>query len=298
MTVGILGDALQAYAQVKAGGTAGGQGPFISGLMKRQQQYQDQLAEFENQRQRGLENLLKIQEQTKYHQAQADRLVLQDNIRQVVEAQRLGFEKQRIEIAERNAATAEERLALQQQLGQINVAIREQGIGLREQGLALQRQQFEFSKSIKRNRPLPPSITLDISGAREAGEAAETALSEWVRLGKPDLGLMFSITPDRGKSPKGLEARRKIAEALLPIRKYFSGTAVSESERKEAEPIIAKLEGGVAPNVLEQALRGLASMARRKERALLRDAELAGFNVEGFKFPEPTRGPGGELVVP
>ena len=82
MIFGILGDALQTAGQVRAGGTGGGQGPFISGLMRRQQQYQERLAEFENQRQRGLETLLKIQEQTNYRQAQLDRQAILDNLRQ------------------------------------------------------------------------------------------------------------------------------------------------------------------------------------------------------------------------
>ena len=96
MTIGILGDALQAYAQVRSGGTASGQGPFISGLMRRQQEYQAKLAEFENQRQRGLENLLKIQELTNYRQAQLDR----DELRRLLqENKQSGFLTQEVDEA-------------------------------------------------------------------------------------------------------------------------------------------------------------------------------------------------------
>lgn len=296
MALGILGDSLRANAAARLGRASEGPGPFISHLIRKQQAYTQQLAEFEEQRQRSLESLLKIQEQQNWRESQRDRQIIQDNLRSLAETQRLGmesqrleFERQRIEIAARNATTTEERLKYQQQLGELNLQIR-------QMGLDLQQQRLDFDRQIRTtSRPLPATIVTDISGAREAAEAAETALSEYERLGSPDLGFLFSATPDRFKSKAGLEARRKIAEALLPIRKYFSGTAVSEGERKEASPIIAQLEGGAAPGPLMEALRGLISMARRKERSLVRDAELAGYNTEGFQSPDVVVGPDGKL---
>jgi hypothetical protein len=153
-------------------------------------------------------------------------------------------------------------------------------------------------------RKLPGGIVTRIAEQSSAYEAAKAAKEAYAFLKRPDLGTIFTMTPDRLKNSDAIKARRIISEALVPIRKYFLGSAVSEGEKESATPLIANLEGGVAPRVLEESLIGLMNIAERARRNELTTAEMGGFDISGFPSsstalaPEnPTvSGPGGKSL--
>jgi len=78
MVIGALTDGLAAAAAVRAGGQPPTRGPFLSNVIRQQELYAERLAEFEQQRQRSLESLLRLQEQTNWRQSQAERQSILD----------------------------------------------------------------------------------------------------------------------------------------------------------------------------------------------------------------------------
>jgi hypothetical protein len=297
MIFGILGDALQTMGQVRAGGTGGGQGPFISGLMRRQQQYQEKLAEFENQRQRGLETLLKIQEQTRYREAQQDRQAVQDSLREIsatqrasIDLQKLENDKLRVEIAARNATTNEERFALQQQLADINTRLRESDLSLKTQLFDIKKEAHEVSMKAKTGLPKPPAQFRnqrhDLIQLMEAVRAARGLVAKDV--GGPVAG-RFSI----GNVPVA-RLKTLFAEINTLIAPDRLGAVLPAGDRELIEGIIANEKSLKTSQVaaLEHIERAFGGRLRRIEE------EFDFGPGSGLGFPEPTRGPNDELVIP
>jgi len=161
---------------------------------------------------------------------------------------------------------------------------------------AEERRQKALKISEFRAKQVSPTIQRDISDAGESAESAQRALDTWNRLGNPDLGFIFVNTPDRLKSRAGIDATAAIASALVPIRKFFLGAAVTEPEKAAAAPLIANLEGGVAPRILESSLNELIAMSNRARARMLRDQELFGKDVSKFRGDPSGFDPGGTVT--
>lgn len=127
------------------------------------------------------------------------------------------------------------------------------------------------------------SVVKHLTEQGVAVDAAETGLRFYIDVGSPDLGLIFDQTPDRLKSPDSIRARANMAAALVPIRKFFSGAAVTESEAKFGEALIAKIDGPVAPGVLKESFLALINHSRRTRRRILMDARSNGDDISGFE---------------
>jgi len=161
---------------------------------------------------------------------------------------------------------------------------------------AEERRQKALKISEFRAKQVSPTIQRDISDAGESAESAQRALDTWNRLGNPDLGFIFVNTPDRLKGRAGIDATAAIASALVPIRKFFLGAAVTEPEKAAAAPLIANLEGGVAPRILESSLNELIAMSNRARARMLRDQELFGKDVSAFRGDPSGFDPGGTVT--
>lgn len=296
--VGGLGDAIQAMAAVRAGGAPPALGPFAAQQLSQRRRFEEESRAAEEYG-RELRNRVRIgafEEQGRREREESlERL--RAGSKEEQQAILNEFRARALDIQAQNATTAEERARFQGEANEIRRLLGEQGIALRGQALELQKMGLELRTT---NRPLPASITQDIGEIDASKEAAETALSGYKLLGRPDLGFVFSkLTPERFADPKKIKARRIISEALVPIRKYFLGQAVTATEMQSARPLIANLEEGAPPNVLEESLIGLVNIAERGRRSRLQAAELAGFNVSNFPRTAPgqTAPPGQPTVT-
>lgn len=259
--LGPLGDALMAAATVRAGGAPPQIGAFGAEQASRQAAYERRLEE--NARaDRSLRNAVRIG-------------AMQMGNRQMIgplDQAKLDMDKQRL---------AEE---TRYHTGIINKPPAGAQINpeTERHNREMERLADERLDKQKTARPLPYSLVSKLADQTAALEAAQAAKDAWTDLKKPDLGTIFNMTPDRLKNRDAIKARRAISEALVPLRKYFLGSAVSEGEKQAAAPLLANLEGGVAPNVLEESLVGLVNIADRARRNELTSAEMGGFDVSKF----------------
>ena len=136
----------------------------------------------------------------------------------------------------------------------------------------------------KKQFQLPVGILKGLTDEGIGVGAAEAALTQYVALGQPDLGFPFTIMQGtRLERSDRTTARRVISEAVVPIRKFFAGAAVTPTEAKASAPLIANLEEGVPPNVLIESLIGLINISRRARQRILLDARSNGLDVSGFE---------------
>jgi hypothetical protein len=147
-------------------------------------------------------------------------------------------------------------------------------------------QELKFAnerKMAERGAKLSSAARTKLSDQGMAQDSADAALRRWVELGRPDLGSIFALTPDRLKSKEGVAARAAISAAIVPIKKHFLGGAVTPQEAESSAPLIATIEKGSAPNVLEASLLELSNLARRSRKRILLDARAAGDDISGFE---------------
>ena len=91
------------------------------------------------------------------------------------------------------------------------------------------------------------------------------------------------LIPNRFEPAANTTARRVVSEAVVPIRKFFAGSAVTPTEARASAPLIANLEEGVPPNVLVESLIGLVNISRRARQRILLDARSNGLDISGFE---------------
>ncbi len=146
---------------------------------------------------------------------------------------------------------------------------------LRQQVIALNK---------KRQFQLPSGILRDLTEEGIGVSAASAALRRYIDLGSPDLAFPFTLVQGtRFEAEDRTTARRVISEAVVPIRKFFSGAAVTPTEAQASAPLIANLEQGVAPNILTESLIGLVNISRRARQRILLDARANGLDISGFE---------------
>lgn len=169
--------------------------------------------------------------------------------------------------------------------GQVTPIIDPSGERVESRAAVFKEFQFRHKQRVELlGKDLEPSIQKQVSEAGTSLESIAWAMRRYRELGGPQLliGNQWLISED------SKQARAAIAGAMVPVRRWLFGAALTPGEKTSAADIITDLENAVNPGKLEANLVELANLMWRSRRSPLEVAGKSGRNVSNFE-PEMRR---------
>jgi hypothetical protein len=116
-------------------------------------------------------------------------------------------------------------------------------------------------------------------------DSIQLAMQTYTGLNYPNLFFQSQFLTNRAQK----DARAAISAVLTPVRKAFSGVAVTPEEAKRSKDILLELEGPVTRDSLESSMITLSNMLWIIRRRVLLTEQGAGGNVSNFAQEMETR---------
>ena len=116
-------------------------------------------------------------------------------------------------------------------------------------------------------------------------DAVSWAMRRYHELGGPQL----IISNKWVTSKEAKQARAAVSAAVLPVRRWLFGAALTESEKASAEDILTNMESSIHPDQLEANMVEIANLMWRERRNRLDVENRAGRNTSNFGFEMENR---------